>query len=154
MKHATIFISFFFLFAACAPVQATQTQTPDEPVTSETPSNPVIANPYAPQPGDGTLTRASAFINSADLLFMESFPVQVALILRGNLPTPCHSLRAVIHAPDQNNNIEVEIYSIADPNKVCEQVLQSFEASIPLGAFPSSHYTVWVNDDKVGEFDS
>jgi hypothetical protein len=149
------------LFAACAP--APTPASPDEPVTSEpsqppvnTPSNPEPgpANPYAPQPGDETLARSSAFMSSADLLIMESFPVQIALILSGNLPTPCHDLRAVIHEPDNDNTIEVEIYSVSDPDAICVQVLQSFEARIPMGSFPTGHYTISVNGQRVGEFDS
>jgi len=158
MKRLIVFGLLIVLLSACAPnptnIVTSEPVNPDQPVTSETPSSPGVNNPYAPQPGDAALTRASAFINSADLLFMESFPVQVALILRGNLPTPCHNLRALIHAPDENNNIEVEVYSVADPTTLCVQVLQSFEANVPMGSFPSGHYTVTVNGQRVGEFDT
>lgn len=146
------------VLTACAPDQTDSVTAgpvnPDQPTTGETPSSPNTANPYAPQPGDAALTRASAFINSADLIFMQSFPPQVGLILRGSLPTPCHHLRALIHAPDENNNIEVEVYSVADPAEICVQVLGAFEASIPMGSFPSGHYTVTVNGQRVGEFDA
>lgn len=156
MKHIIILLLTFALVAACTPPPS-----PDSPVTappSEFPvspsSSPIPENPYAPQPGDEKLTRSAAFMNSADLLLMESFPIQVAMILRGSLPTPCHSLRAVIKPPDGTNNIEVEAYSVTDPNKVCAQVLQSFEASIPIGSFAPGHYTVSVNGVRVGEFDA
>jgi hypothetical protein len=119
-----------------------------------TPSSSVSENPYAPQPSDDKLTRGSAFMNSADLLLMESFPIQVAMILRGNLPTPCHNLRVIINRPDGNNNIDVAAYSVSDPSVICAQVLQSFDASIPLGSFPPGHYTVSVNGERVGEFDA
>jgi hypothetical protein len=158
MKPAIFLILLSLLTAACLPLQAGQAPTPspapDEPVNSETPSGPIVPNPYAPQPGDENLSRSSAFMTSADLLSMESFPVQIALILSGNLPTPCHDLRAIIHEPDNANNIDVEIYSVADPDEICVQVLQSFEARIPMGSFPSGHYTVSVNGQRIGEFDS
>ena len=32
----------------------------------------------------------AVYIDTADLLIMESYPVQVALHITGNLPTPCH----------------------------------------------------------------
>jgi hypothetical protein len=111
-------------------------------------------NPYAPRSGDELLARSSAFMSSADLLTMESFPVQIALLLSGNMPTPCHSLRAIVHEPDEANNIEVEIYSVADPGAICAQVLQSFEARITLGSYPSGHYTVSVNGQRIGDFNS
>ena len=156
MKHLIILSLIFVLLTACAP-----TPSPDESVTAvpsefpvRTPSSPVSENPYAPQPSDDKLTRGSAFMNSADLLLMESFPIQVAMILRGNLPTPCHNLRVIINPPDGDNNIDVATYSVSDPSAICAQVLQSFDASIPLGSFPTGHYTVSVNGERVGEFDA
>ena len=154
MKHISNVLMFVFLLTACAPAPATATPEPDQPVTSETPSSPTPTNPYAPQPGDESLSRGAAFMNSANLLARESFPVQIAIIISGNLPTPCHNLRAIIHEPDSNNNIDVEIYSVADPNAICVQVLQSFDASIPMGSFPSGYYTVSVNGERVGDFNS
>ena len=154
MKHISIILLFVFLLTACTPAQATATPEPDKPVTSETPSSPAPTNPYVPQAGDEGLSRGAAFMNSATLLAMESFPVQIELIISGNLPTPCHNLRAIIHEPDDNNNIDVEIYSVADPNAVCAQVLQSFDANIPMGSFPGGYYTVSVNGERVGDFNS
>jgi len=156
MKPIVFLFVFALLASACVPTTAIPSPTlaPDEPVASETPSGPIAQNPYAPQPGDENLARSSAFMTSADLLTMESFPVQIALILSGSLPTPCHDLRAVVHPPDSANNIEVEIYSVTDPNVVCVQVLQSFEARIPMGSFPPGHYTVTVGGVRIGEFDS
>jgi hypothetical protein len=154
MKHISIVLLVTLLLAACTPAQATVIPAPDEPVTSETPSSPAPINPYAPKPGDENLVRGNVMINSADLLTLESFPVQISMILRGSLPTPCHSLRAIIHTPDGDNNIDIEIYSVADPNAICAQVLQSFDASLPLGSFPGGHYTVSVNGERVGDFNS
>jgi hypothetical protein len=157
VKNLIILTVIFTLLTACVPI----TPIPDAPVPANpsafpvgTPSSAVTENPYAPQPGDDNLTRGSAFMNSADLLLMESFQTQVAMILRGNLPSPCHNLRVVINPPDGSNNIDVTTYSVADPNAICAQVLQSFEASIPLGTFPPGHYTVSVNGEHVGEFDA
>jgi len=157
MKRLIGFTVVLSLLAACTP----SSLLPEAPVTDDpgdiplnTPSGAAPENPYAPQPADDQLVRGSAFMNSADLLLMESLPIQVAMILRGNLPTPCHSLRVVINAPDGNNNIDVAAYSVTNPDRMCAQVLQSFEASIPLGSFPPGHYTVSVNGERVGEFDA
>jgi hypothetical protein len=160
MKLVNFLILFALLISACtpaaSPVNPSPTPTPaaDEPVNSNTPSAPIPANPYAPQPGDDLLARSSAFMGSSDLLSLESFPVQIMLILSGNMPTPCHSLRAIVHEPDEANNIEVEIYSVADPGAICAQVLHSFEVRIPLGSYPPGHYTVSVNGQRIGDFNS
>ena len=111
-------------------------------------------NPFAPKPGDEKLTRGEAVVKEASLVIRESYPPQVSLSLSGDLPTPCHELRVKIHAPDQENKIMVETYSVVDPNKICIQVLESFEEHINLGTFSPGHYSVWVNGKVAGEFDA
>ena len=156
MKQRNAMILFVLLVAACSP---TVTRTPDldSPVTSppagiqtEEPS----AMPYAPQPNDANFVRELIFIEELGLLIRESYPPQIALGISGNLPTPCHQLRAVISAPDAENKINVDVYTVVDPNLMCAQVLKPFSETIELGTFPSGHYSVWVNDQLAGEFDS
>ena len=148
--------------AACVPATpATQppaapTPDPNQPVSS-TPgsSDPVPAqpaNPYAPQPGDEKLPRGEVFIDSMDLLVMESYPPQFRLALAGNLPTPCHQLRIQLNDPDAAGKIEVEVYSLTDPDRMCTQVLQPFDAALPL-QYPAGKYTLWVNGQQVGTMD-
>jgi hypothetical protein len=145
------------LGAACAP-QLEPTPGPDTAVTSPPvdtmPTNEPFANPFAPQPGDADLTRGNVYIDEASLIIRESFPPQISLVLVGNLPTPCNQLRVEISSPDTENKIMVDAYSVIDPNQVCTQVLEPFEESIDLGAFPTGHYSVWVNGELAGEFDS
>jgi hypothetical protein len=121
---------------------------------TQPPSSDPINTTYRPEPGDSGFTRGEAFIDSSDLLIMESNPIQVALALKGNLPTPCNKLRVVASPPDEQNRIQVEVYSVIDPDQMCAQVLEPFEANVNLGSFPSGHYIVWVNEEKVGEFDA
>jgi hypothetical protein len=111
-------------------------------------------HPFAPKPGDAQLMRGEVFINETNLLIRESYPPQISLSIWGDLPTPCHELRAEIASPDSENKIMVDAYSVVDPNMVCTQVLEPFEESIDLGTFPTGHYSVWVNGELAGEFDS
>lgn len=138
------------LLAGCGLFSATP--SPDTPVNDLTPSPG--GPPYAPQPGDDALHRGPAFVEATDILVLESFPLQFQLSLSGNLPTPCHELRIVVDEPDANNNIAVDVYSVVDPNAICIQVLQAFQASVNLGSFPAGHYTVTVNGGAAGEFDA
>ncbi|HUE99250.1 MAG TPA: hypothetical protein VMN99_08335 [Anaerolineales bacterium] len=117
-------------------------------------TNEPSINPFLPKPGDADLTRGNVYISETSLVIRESYPPQISLTLRGDLPTPCNQLRAKISPPDQENNIVVDVYSVIDPNKVCIQVLEPFEEYIDLGTFPAGHYSVWVNDEMAGEFDS
>jgi hypothetical protein len=147
--------------AACAPalepVPDPSPLPPDSPVTSptgrETPAEPVD-NPFAPQPGDENLTRGNVFIQEMDILIRESFPPQIALSLSGELPTPCHQLRIQVNDPDAENRINVEVFTVVNPDLACIQVVEPFEANVNLGSFPAGHYSVWVNDELAGEFDS
>jgi hypothetical protein len=108
-------------------------------------------DPYAPRPGDEAKQRGEVYIDSHDILILESFPPQFRLQVTGSLPTPCHELRAVVDEPDEQNQIHVEMYSLVDPAITCAQVLEPFEASISLGSFESGSYTVFVNGEQVGE---
>ena len=97
------------------------------------------------------MQRGVVFIDSTDILTLESFPLQFQLHVKGSLPTPCHQLRLVVDEPDVQKQVKVSIYSLVDPNTVCAQVLEPFEVNIPLGSFPSGTYAILVNDEKVGE---
>jgi hypothetical protein len=94
------------------------------------------------------------FIEENGVLVRESYPPQISLTVSGNLPTPCNELRLQVDEPDEKNNIQVDAYSVTDPNMMCTQVLKPFQASIDLGTFPSGHYSVYVNGELAGEFDS
>jgi hypothetical protein len=144
-----------------APAEETPSMTeapnPNEPVSSEdTPSAPEDSepSPLDPLPNEEDLIRGNVFLEEADVLVLESFPVQIVLHLQGHLPSPCHNLRAEVSEPDDQNRIEVEVYSLVDPAVMCAQVLEEFDTRINLGSYPSGDYTVWVNGEQVGEFTS
>jgi hypothetical protein len=115
-------------------------------------SQPQASDPLQPLPDEANMSRGEVTISSQELLVMESYPLQVALLIKGTLPTPCHQLRVDVSEPDDQNRIMVEAYSLVDPAQICAQVLQSFEENIPLGSYPDGTYTVLLNGEKVGEF--
>lgn len=170
MKNILIILLTVIFLLACSGAQIFQTKNPsypNEPSYPNAPSYPnepsypngsgtnsFIPNPYSPQPIDSSVERGNVFIENSDLLIMESLPVQITLVLEGNLPTPCNQLRVAAHPPDEQNRIQVEAYSVFDPDEICIQVLEPFKANITLGSFPTGHYSVWVNGEMVGEFDS
>jgi hypothetical protein len=154
MKHFIYILIFIVLLTACGPVSSDSHAARPIDSSSISPEAPMNNDQYAPQPGDDALTRGNVFLESINMLTMESYPVQVSVNLAGSLPTSCHNLRAIINMPDANKNINIELYSVIDPNLMCTQVLQPFEATLSLGSFPVGHYTVLINDEKLGEFDS
>ena len=147
------------ILAACSGTPPAATDPPviaTPPIMVEPTQRPLprpLNTAYLPQPGDSKFSRGNVFIEDSEVLVMESFPVQIALVLSGELPTPCNQLRAIANPPDEGNRIQVEVYSVIDPAETCIQVLEPFEANVGLGSFPSGHYSVWVNGEMVGEFD-
>jgi inhibitor of cysteine peptidase len=178
MFRKLIFLCTLATFlAACSaesPLATASSSEPDQPVIATpiatelppTDTTPVMVEPpergapkpinsdYLPQRGDGSLTRGNVLIDNSDLLIMESYPIQVALTLQGSLPTPCNQLRVIAKPPDEQNRIQVDVYSVIDPEQLCVQVLEPFEVNIGLGSFPIGHYSVWVNGEQIGEFDA
>lgn len=163
MKRWNSLLLILLLLAACTSTPAaTQdpgaTPPPDTAVTSP-PEQPgatsePVENPLSPKPGDSSFTRSKAFVQEASLLIRESFPPQISLNIKGELPTPCNQLRAEIGAPTSDNEIHVDVYSVVNPDLMCTQVIKPFEENIDLGTFPSGHYSVFVNGELAGEFDS
>ena len=152
-----ISIGMIFLLAGCAP--ATLQPPTDEPgmnnpASSETPPPAQNGNATPAGAEDPNQPRENAYLDSMELLTMESYPLQFSLALKGALPTPCHKLKVNVAPPDAQNKIRADVYSISDPNMVCAQVLQPFEENFPLGSFPAGHYTLWVNGKQVAEFDA
>jgi hypothetical protein len=135
-------------------VSATLTHEPTDIQASPSISEDGGGNLLLPQPGDAGLSRGNVYLESTDLLILESYPIQFNLYLSGNLPTPCNQLRVQVNEPDAENRIYIEVYSVSDPNAMCVQVLEPFDTTISLGSFPTGHYTVFVNGEMIGEFDS
>lgn len=170
MKRILLLLLLPGMLAACVMGQAVSTSAPSMPLPDSTkPSLPegtaemdisptpellLPTQQLLPQKGDKLLDKGTFFLDDAGLLLLESFPVQVNLMISGNLPTPCHQLRVSIAEPDAEKRIVVEVYTLVDPNIICIQVLEPYEATLPLGSFPGGHYSVWVNGILAGEFDS
>ena len=100
------------------------------------------------------MMRGPVFIDKTELLLLESFPVQIELVIRGALPTPCASLEWLVEAPDDQGRIQVEAFSLQDPAIDCIQVLQETEERLAIGSYSEGSYSVWLNGELVGEFES
>jgi len=112
-------------------------------------------NEYAPAASDKNMNRGNAFVDIAasSVVLLESDPMQVKLHLKGSLPNPCYHLRVNPSQPDAQNHIQVDVYSVAEPGKICADVIQEFEAEIPLGSFSAGHFSIYINGELLEEFD-
>lgn len=151
MKQTLFTIPLLILaLSACA----TAVQPPmNESTHTEAPSPPQKSI-FIPNPADSKLIRGKVYLDSTELLTLESFPLQFMLALKGSLPTPCHQLRVSVSPPDADNKVIVNVYSVSNPDEMCAQVLEPFEVNFPLGSFPAGRYTLWVNGEMVTEFQS
>lgn len=111
-----------------------------------------ISSPMNPLSGEEKMTKGQVYLDKNEVTVLETDPVQAGLLLVGSLPTPCHYLRVNMTAPDAENKIALEVFSLADPAAVCVQVLQPFETTVNLGSFAAGSYTIWVNGLQVGEY--
>jgi hypothetical protein len=156
MKPILSIIFLILFLVGCTLPDADPPPPPDTPVSND-PAEPTLPQSrevfLSPQPGDEGLERGQVFLDSTDVLLLESFPVQVNLLLKGALPTPCHLARFTIEPPDADNTIRVEIYSLVNPDQICIQVLQEFETTLSLGPLQAGHYILLINGQTAAEFD-
>ncbi len=129
------------LFVACSP-RATAA-----------PASIQVDNPYAPQAGDDALKGDDIRIDSSSLNAANS---QITLNFAYFPPTPCHQLRVVVAQPDAQNRINVKAYTVVEKDKPCTLMALATpqQASLNLNSIPKGHYSLWLNDNQVGEFDS
>lgn len=92
---------------------------------------------------DGPVT-GPAFVETVDFLFLESYPVQVRAIIRGSVPTPCHTAGAVV-GDRKGNRIPITVSSTAPTGAVCAQVLEPFELTVAAGSFETGDYVVEID---------
>jgi hypothetical protein len=118
-------------------------------------STPVVGT-FTPLAGDEKLNRGDAIVDikQSELILLETFPVQVRLHLKGTLPNPCYQLRVNPSQPDDQNRIQVEVYAVVEPDKMCTEVVQDFNVLVPLGPYSSGHYSIYINGELLGEFDA
>ena len=127
------------------------------PAPTSTASVPVVIkstdNPYASKPEDANLKIAGVELTSMDLAELTGdTPIRVVLRILGSLPRTCNTLRIDVTEPNAQYQINVKVYSLVDPKVSCDNVFQQFDASVLLGVYSAGRYTVWVNDNLVGDF--
>jgi hypothetical protein len=131
-------VALILIAVACA-------DSPEEPVDSGDRPSPTTG------PTEIPVDASPFFVDSTDILLMESFPVQVALRVNGNLPSPCH--QPVWEVEDDGETIHVTLATVAADDRVCIQVLVPTELSVPLGSFESGRRTVNLNGEQIGDFE-
>jgi hypothetical protein len=110
------------LVVSCAPLTAT-------------PSPIVTVSPTA-----GSV----AVVKSIDILLLESFPLQVHAVIRGDLPDAGCTTIASVDQAREGNTFHLTLVTTTDPLALCEPALTPFEEVVPLDVYglPAGTYTV------------
>jgi hypothetical protein len=143
----TVLLFLTLILSACA-AQPTQEVSP-------TISPPFVItreeNPYEPKVEDVSMKQDGVILTSLGL--SERFdltPIRPQLHILGSMPSVCSELRIKVNPPNNNYQINIEIYSVASPRLNCENVFQQVDTTILLGIYSAGQYTIWVNDEFVG----
>jgi len=120
------------------------------------PGTTVAEPPGVPRadPVNPPVEKGPFFLDSADVLVMESYPIQVTVVVDGSIPTPCDSAGWKVEIV--GDEILVEVYSIPlnDPAASCIAQVEDVAVTVPLGSFQAGAYTVIVNGETVGSFEA
>lgn len=122
-----IVTTLFALFAvACAP--ATAIAAPPEPIMTE---NPPV--------------QASLIVDAIEIQILESLPVQVQVVVRGQLPDAgCTSIASIDQSLD-GDLFTVTLTTTTDPLALCAYMLTPFEQVVPLNVDGLASGTYRVN---------
>lgn len=99
--------------------------------------------------GDGeNMVIGMADVNSIDILKAESFPVQVNVVAKGDLPDGCTTLGDAKQVYDGKSDFTITLETKRPIDATCTQALVPFEKTISLSAangLAKGTYTVSVN---------
>ncbi len=116
---------------------------PEQPVSSDDTPSPTKAS------AEGEFVYSeNAIVEEMDILFLESFPLQVMVNLKGNLPNGCTTIEETQSERVDENTFVITLVTTQPKDTMCIQVLTPFEENVPLDVYglPAGEYTVKVGD--------
>ncbi len=104
------------------------------------------AVPEPPGGQGGEAIAGQARVEEIEVLILESFPMQVNVAARGNLPDGCTTIDE-IEEEREGNRFVVTITTVRPADQACTEALVPFEEVISLDVvgLPAGTYTVDVN---------
>jgi inhibitor of cysteine peptidase len=136
MMKRSILRSFALLAIAAVVVGACGAQPTEAPP----------ATPPGAQTPSGDTIQGEAIVDEIDILILESFPVQVNVVARGNLPDGCTEIDEIIRELEEQT-FNVTITTARPADAMCTEALVPFEETFSLDVYglPAGVYTVDVN---------
>lgn len=124
----------------CAAGTSGRTPEPDRPVSSDEPQ------PQRDKDESAIYQYGVASVDEIDIRIMESFPVQVNVAVRGNLPDGCTEIDEA-QVQREDNLFRITLTTRRPADRMCTEALVPYEHIIPLDVYglPAGDYTVDVN---------
>ena len=137
MKKTLLFITLllFIGLVACG--------GDEEPDAAESTPDTTADTPTA-TPTTETPLQQEANVDSIEILILESFPVQVDVRARGDLPDGCTSIDSV-NTAQQGTTFNITITTLRQAGELCTEALVPFEETISLDVLGLSAGTYAVN---------
>jgi hypothetical protein len=103
-----------------------------------------ITSTPAPILTEAPTVSGGALVKSIDILLLESFPVQVNAVIRGDLPDAGCTKIASVEQIREGNTFRLRLVTTTDPLARCAQALTPFEqvVSLDVNGLPAGTYTV------------
>jgi hypothetical protein len=149
MKRMTPFYLLFVVLLALVLLGACRGGAVEEatPAADLTAAAPATTPEAAPTPTVASEPlRGQAIVESIQVVTLESFPVQVNVLARGELADGCTAIDDVI-SQRVDSEYRVVITTIRTPDAACTLAVVPFEETIPLdvAGLPAGNYLVSVN---------
>ena len=136
MDHRKLFITLI----AAVSVLAACRRPVDAPVSSGDPTGP------EEPAGSGEVVTGEANVESVEVLILESDPVQVNALVRGNLPDGCTEI-AFASQTVRGSRIDITLSTARPADAICTEEVVPFERTLPVdvAGLAAGEYTVTVN---------
>lgn len=111
-------------------------------------NDPSLTQPTAPPDGNAPISEAGeALVESLEVRILESFPVQVQAVVRGQLPDACVAITGH-EAVSAGPTFRIRLTTARQTDRVCAQVVTPFEEVVALdvAGLPAGAYDVRIND--------
>ncbi|MDI3539151.1 MAG: inhibitor of cysteine peptidase [Methanolobus sp.] len=114
--------------------------------------NNTTTNDTVNDSGDEGYLYGTAAVEEIDIRILESFPVQVHVAAKGNLPDGCTQINEnATTVQRQGNTFNVYLETIRLRDAMCTEALVPFEHTIPLDVYGLERGTYTVNVNGVEE---
>jgi hypothetical protein len=99
--------------------------------------------------GDENIIQSDTFIESVEVIVLESFPMQLHLVITGFQPEGCE-FPVIVEQQRAENTVNVHIYREVPADVMCPMVIIPYEETVVLdGGFEFGTFTIQVNEFTV-----